>query len=131
MKMKRENLSSGAQWEAQVGYSRAVKIGNTIEVSGTVATDGNSVLFPGDAEQQTKFILNKIKTTLESLGASLADVIRTRIYVVNIDEWEQIGSVHGEFFKNIRPATTMVEVSRLIDPGYLVEIEASAIIDAD
>ena len=129
--MKRENLSSGAQWEAQVGYSRAVKIGNTIEVSGTVATDGNSVLFPGDAEQQTKFILNKIKTTLESLGASLADVIRTRIYVVNIDEWEQIGSVHGEFFKNIRPATTMVEVSRLIDPGYLVEIEASTIIDAD
>ncbi|WP_235291179.1 RidA family protein [Portibacter lacus] len=129
--MKRENLSSGAQWEAHVGYSRAVKIGNTIEVSGTVATDGNSVLFPGDAEQQTKFILNKIKTTLESLGASLADVIRTRMYVVNIEEWEQIGSVHGDFFKNIRPATTMVEVSRLIDPGYLVEIEASAIIDAD
>ncbi|MCL4110512.1 UNVERIFIED_CONTAM: hypothetical protein GTU68_047761 [Idotea baltica] len=126
--MNRENISSGAIWEDEVGYSRAVKIGNTIEISGTVATDGNEVKHLGDAYQQTTYILNKIKTTLESVGASLENVIRTRMYVLNIDEWEKVGKAHGEYFKNIKPATTMIEVSRLIGPDYLVEIEASAVL---
>ena len=126
--MKRKNLSSGAEWEEKVGYSRAVRIGNVIEISGTVATDGKNAIALGDPHKQAIFILEKIKEALESMGASLEDVVRTRMFVTNIEQWQEVGRAHGEFFKEIKPVTTMVEVSRLISPDYLVEIEASAII---
>ena len=125
----RTNLSSGAKWEDVVGYSRAVKIGNIIEVSGTTAIDGeNNIVGLGNSYEQTVFIISKIQKALESLGASLQNVIRTRMYVVNIDDWEQIGKAHGEFFSTIKPAASMVEVNRLIDHRLLVEIEVSAIL---
>jgi enamine deaminase RidA (YjgF/YER057c/UK114 family) len=127
--MKRTNYSSGAKWEDIVGYSRAVKIGNTIEVTGTVAVDDNSNLVGGnDAYEQTKFIIQKIELVLQKAGASLKDVVRTRMFVTDISRWEEFGKAHGEFFKNIKPCTTMVEVSKLISPEYLIEIEATAII---
>ena len=126
--MKRKNLSSGAVWEEKVAYSRAVQIGNNIEIAGTVATDGEKCIALDDPYEQTIFILGKIKSTLETMGAGLEDVIRTRMFVTNIERWEEVGRAHGEFFKGINPVTTMVEVSRLISPDYLVEIEASAII---
>ncbi len=127
--MQRENFSSGAKWENIVGYSRAVKIGNTVEVTGTVATDeNNQVVGPGDAYAQTKYILQKIEKVLNRAGASMNDVVRTRIFVTDIARWEEYGKAHGEFFAGIRPCTTMVEVSKLISPEYLVEIEATAII---
>jgi len=125
----RTNLSSGAKWEDVVGYSRAVKIGNMIEVSGTTAIDEeNNIVGLGNSYEQTVFIISKIQKALESLGASLQNVIRTRMYVVNIDDWEQIGKAHGEFFSTIKPAASMVEVNRLIDHRLLVEIEVSAIL---
>lgn len=124
----RKNISSGAQWEDIVGYSRAVRIGDIVEVAGTTAVDGEQVIGKGDAYAQTRFILEKIKTALTEAGASLDDVIRTRMFVTNIDDWEAIGRAHGEFFRQIKPAATMVEVSRLINPDLLVEIEASAVI---
>ncbi len=127
--MERTNYSSGAKWEDIVGYSRAVKIGNFIEVTGTVAVDENNQLVGGDsAYEQTKFVISKIEKVLIRAGASLNDVIRTRIFVTDISRWEEYGRAHGEFFSTIKPCTTMVEVSKLIDKLYLVEIEASAVL---
>ena len=126
--MKRTNYSSGAKWEDIVGYSRAVKIGNTIEVTGTVAVDENNNLVGGNnAYDQTKFILQKIEKVLERAGASLKDVIRTRMFVTDISRWEQYGKAHGEFFKDIKPCTSMIEIKGLIAPEYLIEIEATAV----
>lgn len=127
--MKRTNYSSGALWEGKVGYSRAVRVGNIIEVSGTVASDNDKVVAEGDAYEQTKFALAKIESALINAGATLHDVVRTRMFVTDISRWEEYGRAHGEFFKSIKPATSMVEVSKLIDPRYLVEIEATAIIE--
>ena len=127
--MARTNYSSGAKWEDIVGYSRAVKVGNIVEVTGTVAVDENSMLvYKDDAYGQTKFILEKIDRALNQAGASLKDVIRTRMFVTDISRWEEYGKAHGEFFGAIKPCTTMVEVSALIAPEYLIEIEATAII---
>jgi enamine deaminase RidA (YjgF/YER057c/UK114 family) len=126
--MKRTTYSSGAIWETKVGYSRAVRVGNVIEVSGTVAVDNDKVVAEGNAYEQTKFALAKIEVALINAGATLHDVVRTRMFVTDISRWEEYGRAHGEFFKGIKPATTMVEVSKLIDPRYLVEIEATAII---
>jgi enamine deaminase RidA (YjgF/YER057c/UK114 family) len=127
--MQRINYSSGAKWEDVVGYSRAVKFGNVIEVTGTVAVDENNNLIGGNnAYDQTKFIIQKIEKVLEKAGASLKDVVRTRMFVTDITRWQEYGKAHGEFFKDIRPCTTMVEVSKLISPEYLIEIEATAIV---
>jgi enamine deaminase RidA (YjgF/YER057c/UK114 family) len=122
-------LSSGAKWENIVGYSRAVKVGNTIEVSGTVSTDhSGEIVGEGDEYLQTRFILMKLENTLAQLGAKLQHVVRTRIYCTNIKNWDKIGKAHGEVFGEIKPVTSMIEVSRLIDDKYLVEIEATAVI---
>ncbi len=127
--MERINYSSGAKWEDIVGYSRAVKIGNTIEVTGTVAVDGNNELVgKNDAYAQTRFIIEKIEAVLKRAGASLSDVVRTRMFVTDISRWEEYGRAHGEFFSSIKPCTSMIEVKGLIDPEYLIEIEATAII---
>lgn len=126
---ERLNISSGAKWEATVGYSRAVRIGNIIEVAGTTAVDENGEVIGGDDPYvQAHFALSKIARALREAGASLQDVIRTRIYVTDISHWEAVGRAHGEFFGAIRPASTMVEVSALISPELLVEIEASAVL---
>ena len=127
----RKNISSGAKWESLVGYSRAVKIGNIIEVSGTTAVDGDEVMFPGDAYNQTQYILLKIEQALKDAGAEMDDVVRTRIFVTDMSHWEEIGRAHGEFFSEIRPASTMVEIYALIKEGLLVEIEATAILEED
>ncbi|WP_462247507.1 RidA family protein [Ekhidna sp.] len=124
----RQNISSGAPWEDQVGYCRAVRIGNTIEVSGTApVVDGQTA--GGNAYEQTKICLEIIKNAIEEAGGKIEDVIRTRMYVTDISQWVAIGKAHGEVFSQIKPATTMVEVSALIEPDMLIEIEATAIIE--
>lgn len=123
----RINYSTGAKWEDIVGYCRAVQVGNTMEVSGTVATDGSQVIAQGDIYGQTRYVLEKIDSVLKKAGFELKDVVRTRIYVTDISQWEAVGKAHGEFFKDIKPVTSMVQVAALIDTAYLVEIEATAI----
>ena len=126
--MQRTNFSSGAKWEDVVGYSRAVLIGRQLEISGTVATDENGSLVGGDDyAEQTRYIIQKIEKVLKRAGFALTDVIRTRMFVLDISRWEEIGKAHGEFFKDIKPATSMVEVSALISPEYLLEIEVTAV----
>ena len=129
--MQRVNYASGAQWEDIVGYSRAVRIGNLVEVTGTVAVDeNNQVVGVNNAYEQTRYILHKIEKVLERAGASMKDVIRTRIYVTDISRWEEYGKAHGEYFRKIKPCTTMVEIKGLISPEYLVEIEATALLQS-
>lgn len=125
---QRKNISSGSPWEDVVGYSRAVRIANIIEVAGTTAMDGDVLVGEGDVYAQTVFILQKIERALAEAGSSLTDVVRTRMFITDIKKWEEAGKAHGEFFKNIKPASTMIEVSALIDARLLIEIEATAIL---
>jgi enamine deaminase RidA (YjgF/YER057c/UK114 family) len=129
MSSTRINFSSGAKWEDIVGYSRAVKVGNIVEVTGTVAVDeDNNLIGEGSAYLQTKFIIQKIEAVLKQAGAELRHVVRTRMFVTDISQWEEYGRAHGECFKDIKPCTSMIEVKGLIAPEYLVEIEATAVI---
>ncbi len=128
----RRTVSSGAVWEPVVGYSRAVRVGNWVSVSGTTAADPDGGAVGGaDAAEQTREAIRRIEAALRAVGATLADVVRTRLFVTDISRWEEIGRAHGEYFADIRPAASMLEVSALIDPALLVEIEADAVISAD
>jgi len=124
----RQQVGSGSPWEDIVGYSRAVKVGNIIEVAGTTAMDGENLIGKGDLYAQTKFILEKIEKSLQQLGSSLKDVVRTRMFVTDISEWEMAGKAHGEFFAIIKPVATMVQVQALVNKELLIEIEVTAII---
>ena len=127
---KRINISSGAKWEEIVGYSRAVRVGNIVEVTGTVASDDSgNVVGKGNPYEQTKFILQKIERVLNQTGASMKDVVRTRMFVTDIRRWEEYGKAHGEFFGMIKPCTSMIEIAKLIETDYLIEIEATAIVN--
>lgn len=126
--LNRQLISSGTPWEPVVGYSRAVRVGNLIEISGTTAMDGDQLVGRDDVYEQTRFILQKVSAILAEAGASLADVMRTRMYVIDISQWEAVGKAHGEFFRDIRPAASMVEVNALIAPELLIEIEVTAVI---
>lgn len=125
----RIKISSGSPWEDIVGYSRAVRVGDCIEVAGTTAMEGNVLIGKGNVYEQTVFIIKKIEKALKEAGASLEDVVRTRMYVTDISLWELVGKAHGEFFHLIKPVTTMVEVSRLINDDLLIEIEVTAIVN--
>lgn len=128
--MTRQSYSSGVKWESIVGYSRAIRIGQQVFVTGTTATDETgAIVGPGDAYTQTVQVILNIERALKALGASLANVVRTRMFVTDISRWEEYGRAHGEFFADIRPCATMVEVSRLIDPAMLIEIEVDAIVE--
>jgi len=127
--MARQNVSTGGPWEAKIGYSRAVRVGSSVQVSGTTAMTPSGLVGKGDPYAQAIQTFKTIENALKQAGASLADVVRTRIYMANIDQWQEVGRAHGEMFGNIRPAMTMVEVKRVIDPDMLVEIEADAIIN--
>jgi enamine deaminase RidA (YjgF/YER057c/UK114 family) len=125
----RQRISSGTIWEQQFGYSRAVRVGNLVYVSGTTATDDDGNLVgPGDPEAQARYIIEKIGRALAAAGASLADVVRTRVYLTRADDWGAVGRAHGHYFGQIRPANTLVEVSALVGDGYLIEIDADAVI---
>jgi enamine deaminase RidA (YjgF/YER057c/UK114 family) len=124
--MKRQNISSGAKWEDVVGYSRAVKVGDLIEVAGTTAVRDGEVVGKGDIYEQTKCIFEIVEAALKEAGASMGNVIRTRMFVTDISQWEAVGKAHGEYFKTIKPASTMVEVSGFINPDMLIEIEVTA-----
>ena len=126
---KRVTILSGTAWEERIGYARAVRIGNTVEVAGTTAVDEiGQVVGVGDPAAQTRFILQKIEKALIAAGATLQDVVRTRLFVTDIAHWQTIGDVHGEFFRTIKPVATMVEVNALIDPALMVEIEVTAVV---
>ena len=126
--INKQLISSGSPWEDVVGYSRAVRIGNIVEVAGTTAMDGDKLVGLGSVYLQTKYVFQKIEKALEQAGASLQDVVRTRMYVTDISKWEEVGRAHGELFATIKPASTMVEVSALIDERLLIEIEVTAVI---
>lgn len=125
--IKRQNIPSGAKWEDIIGYSRAVRMGNTLEVSGTVAVNDDGIVGKGDFYEQTRFIIEKIEGVLHRAGFVLEDVVRTRIYVTDIRHWNEVGKAHGERFGAIKPATSMIQVSGFIEPDYLVEMEVTAI----